>query len=143
MKLLALILAFILWSTQIAGLAVYSGKVWSCRNDFLLNQKGFDSLSTSLLFIAIVTVFWTFAVRLFYKIFLISKGRILPNSTMAWMLFLASGIFIWIPSGAIAIYGLVVFYTTYNLILFGTFMFISLLLLVIHFPLFLIPKTKN
>ncbi len=47
---------------------------------------------------------------------------------------------IWAPSGAVAIYGLIVFFSLGSFVWFAAFMAISGTLRIIHMPLFLDPK---
>jgi hypothetical protein len=80
--------------------------------------------------------------RWIYKRVLVGK-RLSPDSVWGYLLLPVFGMLIWAPSGALAIYGLVVFFSTGSFVWFFAFIAISCALLIIHMPLFLDPKRQR
>lgn len=102
-------------------------------------SEGDRIFPTVLLGVSVVIIGWTFLFRWIYKGLLIGRRRA-PDSVASYVLLPLIGALIWTPSGAVAIYGVLIFSSSGSFVWFFTFMGISCALLMIHMPCFLDPR---
>ena len=137
---MAIAISYVLWGMQIIGLILYSIYVAFHHSGKSFLPNGVNFLCGSLLVVTFILAIWTLVARWVFKIVLIANGRVEVNSNLAWLLFVIFGIAIWVPSGAISIFGLVLFMNTDSYFWYMLFSVLSALLLVLNAPRALTPK---
>lgn len=82
-----------------------SGAAGAC-----VERPGLDFPHDLLLSISVLIVGWTVLLRRIYMRVLVGK-RLSPDSFWSYVFLPVFGVLIWAPSGAVAIYGLIVFFS--------------------------------
>ena len=138
-RIISLAFAWLGWSAMVASDAYYVLTALQAKPPERVPSEGDWIFPTMLLGVSVVIVGWTVLLRWIYKRVLVGK-RLSPDSVWSYVLLPVFGMFIWAPSGAVAIYGLVVFFSLGSFVWFAVFMAISSALLIVHTPNFLDPK---
>jgi hypothetical protein len=138
-RVLSLSAAWLSWSSMLVADAYYVLTALQAKPPQPALSEGDWIFPMMLLGASVLIVGWTVLLRWTYKRVLVGK-RLSPESVWSFLLLPVVGILIWAPSGAVAIYGLIVFFSTASFVWFFTFITISCALLTIHMPCFLDPK---
>jgi hypothetical protein len=137
-RILSCSVAWLLWAAMLLADAYYVLTAMQTKppaHEAFTGDWKFPSL---LLVMSVAIIGWTFLVRWLYKKLLSRKVPL--DSIASHILLPATGLLIWVPCGAVAIYGLIAFFSTRNLVWFFAFITISCALLIVHMPYFLAPK---
>ena len=141
-RILSLSVAWLLWATMLVADGYYVLSAMQAEPPEQVSRGGDWIFPTMLLGVSVLIVGWTVLLRWIYKRVLVGK-RLSPDSVWSYVLLPVFGMLIWAPSGAVAIYGLVVFFSLGSFVWFAAFIAISGALLIIHMPLFLDPKRQR
>jgi hypothetical protein len=137
-RIVSLSVAWLLWTAMLVADAYYvltAIQTKPSAHEAFTGDWKFPSL---LLVMSVAIIGWTFLVRWFYKKLL--SRKVPPDSIASYILLPITGLLIWVPCGAVAIYGLIAFFSTRSLVWFFAFITISCALLIVHMPYFLAPK---
>ncbi len=140
-RTLSLAVAWLWWNAMVLGDGYYMFTAFQAERPTPVPVEMGWMFPTILLAVAVLIVGWTFLVRWLYKGVLIGR-RLAPDSIASYILLPLIGGLIWTPCGAVAIYGLIVFFGNGSFVWFFTFMAISCALLIIHMPCFLDPQHR-
>ena len=139
LRLLSLSAAWILWCWLIVADAYYVMAALQTKRPASGPSEGGWIFPMALLGVSLLIVGWSVLLRWIYERLLV--GRRLPaDSPASYVLLPVVGLLIWAPSGAVAIYGLVVYFSLGSFPWFFTFIGISCALLFVHMPVFLEPR---
>lgn len=138
-RIFSLTLAWLGWGAMVVSGAYYVLTAAQAKPPERVSSDGDWIFPVMLLGVSVLIVGWTVLLRWIYKRVLVGK-RLSPDSVWSYVLLPVFGMLIWAPCGAVAVYGLVVFFSLGSFVWFGAFMAISCALLIIHMPLFLDPK---
>lgn len=138
-RILSLSVAWLLWATMLVADGYYVLTATQAESLERVSRDGDWIFPMMLLGVSVLIVGWTVLLRWIYKRVLVGK-RISPDSLWSYVLLPVFGMLIWAPSGAVAIYGLVVFFSLGSFVWFFAFITISCVLLIVHMPLFLDPR---
>lgn len=138
-RILSLSVAWIGWGAMVAADAYYVLTAMQAERPEDAPSEGDWIFPTILLGVSLLIICWTLLLRWIYKGLSVGR-RLSPDSLVSYALLPFVGMLIWAPSGAVAIYGLIVYLSLGSFVWFFTFIAISCALLVIHMPLFLEPR---
>jgi hypothetical protein len=138
-RIISLAFAWLGWGTMVVSDAYYVLTAAQAKPPERVSSDGDWIFPTMLLGVSVLVVGWTVLLRWIYKRVLVGR-RLSPDSVWSYVLLPVFGMLIWAPSGAVAIYGLVVFFSLGSFVWFGSFMAISCALLIVHAPYFLDPR---
>ena len=137
-RILSLSVAWLLWAAMLVADAYYVLTAMQAKglaHEAFTGDWRFPSL---LLVVSGAIIGWTFLVRWLYKTLV--RRKVSPDSIVSYIVLPIAGLLIWAPCGAVAVYGLIAFFSTGSFVWFFAFIAISCALLVVHMPCFLDPK---
>ena len=138
-RIFSLTLAWLGWGAMVVSDAYYVLTAAQAKPPELVSSDGDWIFPAMLLGASVLIVGWTVLLRWIYKRVLVGK-RLSPDSVWSYVLLPVFGMLIWAPCGAVAVYGLVAFFSTGSFVWFFAFIAISCALLIVHMPLFLDPR---
>jgi len=137
-RILSLSVAWLLWTAMLVADGYYVLTAMQAKRPAHEAFTGDWKFPSLLLVVSVAVIGWTFLVRWLYK--MLVKRKISPDSIVSYILLPITGLLIWAPCGAVAVYGLIAFFSTGSLVWFFAFIAISCALLIVHMPYFLDPK---
>lgn len=141
-RIFSLTLAWLGWGAMVVSDAYYVLTAAQAKPPERVSSDGDWIFPAMLLGASVLVVGWTVLLRWIYTRVLVGK-RLSPDSVWSYVLLPVFGMLIWAPCGAVAVYGLVAFFSTGSFVWFFAFIAISCALLIIHMPLFLDPRRQR
>ena len=141
-RIISLAIAWLGWGTMVVSDAYYVLTAAQAKPPEHVSSDGDWIFPMMLLGVSVLIVGWTVLLRWIYKRVLVGK-RLSPDSVWSYVLLPVFGMLIWAPCGAVAVYGLVAFFSTGSFVWFFAFIAISGALLIVHMPYFLDPKHRS
>ena len=141
-RIISLAFAWLGWGAMVVSDAYYVLTAAQAKPPERVSSDGDWMFAAMLLGASVLVVGWTVLLRWIYTRVLVGK-RLSPDSVWSYVLLPVFGMLIWAPSGAVAVYGLIAFFSTGSFVWFFAFIAISGALLIIHMPLFLDPRRQR
>jgi len=141
-RILSLSVAWLLWATMLVADGYYVLTAAQAKPQERVSSDGDWIFPVMLLGVSVLIVGWTVLLRWIYKRVLVGR-RLSPDSLWSYVLLPVFGMLIWASCGAVAVYGLIAFFSTGSFVWFFAFIAISCALLIVHMPYFLDPKHRS
>ena len=138
-RIISLAFAWLGWSAIVFSGAYYVLTAAHAKTPESVSSDG-DWIFPMMLFgVSVLIVGWAVLLRRIYQRVLVSK-RLSPDSLWSYVLLPVFGMLIWAPCGAVAVYGLIAFFSTGSFVWFFAFIAVFCALLIVQMPYFLDPK---